>query len=333
MRIQAWGTFIALAITLGVSGCSSQNIKSSQQDDTDELLFGKTKKATVAKNTNSKSRQVAQTNRNQTGRNNTAAYAGVSGSTLGGGVSGMPQMSSNELMMIADRIFKNESGSDPDKLVHWNDGENFASMGLGHFTWYPAGSPARFGNTFPDLLGHLQSNGVPLPVWVQQARYQGAPWRNKAELMHAKQTGQVQELQNLLYQTRLLQAAYIVERARRAMPKLVDAAPGQSRATVGQNLNAIANTPGGWYALVDYVNFKGEGLNTSGGYNGQNWGLLQVLENMQPSQPGQQALNAFADSASHVLERRVRNSPPARNEARWLAGWSNRINTYRYAGV
>lgn len=332
MRIQAWGTFIALAVTLGVSGCSSQTIKSSQQDETDELLFGKAKKSSVAKNTGSKSRQVAQTARNQGGRN-TAAYAGVTGSTLGGGTSGMPQMSSNELMMIADRIFKNESGSDPDKLVHWNDGENFASMGLGHFTWYPAGRQARFGNTFPDLLGHLQSNGVPLPVWVQQARYQGAPWNSKAELMHAKQSGQVQELQNLLYQTRLLQAAYIVERARRAMPKLVDAAPGQSRATVGQNLNAIANTPGGWYALVDYVNFKGEGLNTSGGYNGQNWGLLQVLENMQPSQPGQQALNAFADSASRVLERRVRNSPPARNEARWLAGWSNRINTYRYPGV
>ncbi|OQX03834.1 MAG: hypothetical protein BWK73_38235 [Thiothrix lacustris] len=332
MRIQAWGTFIALAVTLGVSGCSSQTIKSSQQDETDELLFGKAKKSSVAKNTGSKSRQVAQTDRNQGGRN-TAAYAGVTGSTLGGGTSGMPQMSSNELMMIADRIFKNESGSDPDKLVHWNDGENFASMGLGHFTWYPAGRQARFGNTFPDLLGHLQSNGVPLPVWVQQARYQGAPWNSKAELMHAKQSGQVQELQNVLYQTRLLQAAYIVERARRAMPKLVDAAPGQSRATVGQNLNAIANTPGGWYALVDYVNFKGEGLNTSGGYNGQNWGLLQVLENMQPSQPGQQALNAFADSASRVLERRVRNSPPARNEARWLAGWSNRINTYRYPGV
>ena len=332
MRIQAWGTFIALAVTIGVSGCSSQTIKSSQQDETDELLFGATKKTSVAKNTGNKSRQVAQTSR-QNGRNNTAAYAGFTGSTLGGGSSGMPQMSSHELMMIADRIFKNESGSDPDKLVHWNDGENFASMGLGHFTWYPAGRQARFGNTFPDLLGHLQSNGVPLPVWVQQARYQGAPWNSKAELMHAKQSGQVQELQNLLYQTRLLQAAYIVERARRAMPKLVDAAPRQSRATVGQNLNAIANTPGGWYALVDYVNFKGEGLNTSGGYNGQNWGLLQVLENMQPSQPGQQALNAFADSASRVLERRVRNSPPARNEARWLAGWSNRINTYRYPGV
>ncbi|MEB4592211.1 hypothetical protein VSS37_14565 [Candidatus Thiothrix sp. Deng01] len=245
----------------------------------------------------------------------------------------MPQLSLNELHLIADRIFTNESGGDPNKLVHWNEGEDFASMGVGHFTWYPAGRRQSFGNTFPDMLGYLQTNGVQLPIWLQQARYQGAPWRSKAELMRAKQTGQVQDLQNMLYQTRMLQAAYIVERARRAMPQLVSTAPQHSRVRVAQNLNAIANTPGGWYALVDYVNFKGEGLNISGGYKGQNWGLLQVLEEMQPVQPGQQALHSFADAATRVLERRVRNSPPARNEARWLAGWSNRINTYRYPGV
>lgn len=328
MRIQAWGTFIALAVTFGVSGCS-QNIHSAKQDEADEVLFGTNKSSVAKKNTQQKS-YAAQAGSRQVVRNS-PSY--TDNAPRGTGSSPLPQMSASELMMIADRIFKNESGSDPDKLVHWNDGENFASMGLGHFTWYPAGRQARFGNTFPDLLGHLQSNGVPLPVWVQQARYQGAPWRSKAELMHAKQTGQVQELQNLLYQTRLLQAAYIVERARRAMPQLVNSAPAQSRARVAQNLNAIANTPGGWYVLVDYVNFKGEGLNISGGYRGQNWGLLQVLEDMQPSQAGQQSLHLFADAATRVLERRVRNSPPARNEARWLAGWSNRVNTYRYPGV
>lgn len=244
-----------------------------------------------------------------------------------------PMLGISELRLIADKIFQNESGSNYDNLVHWNDGEDFASMGLGHFTWYPAGRSARFGNTFPELLDHLQANGVQLPGWLQQARYQGAPWRSKGELMYAKQTGQVRELQALLYDTRLLQAAYIVERAQRAMPQLVNASPQYLRGQVINNLNAIANTPGGWYVLVDYVNFKGEGLNRNGGYKGQNWGLLQVLEDMQPSQPGHQALNAFADAASRVLERRVRNSPPARNEARWLAGWSNRINTYRHPNV
>ncbi|WGZ95283.1 MAG: hypothetical protein QJT81_04670 [Candidatus Thiothrix putei] len=327
MRIRAWGTLFALAVAIGTSGCS-QTIHTAKEDDSDDLLFGYNKSTVAKKNTKIQKAQGSQGGRKQaaTQRQTYAAVNEVS-------ESGMPRLSSNELLLIADRIFKNESGGDPDKLVHWNDGENFASMGLGHFTWYPAGRAARFGNTFPDLLGHLQSNGVQLPVWVQQARYQGAPWRTKAELMQAKHTGQVRELQDLLYQTRLLQAAYIVERTRRAMPKLVDAAPAYSRARVAQNLNAIANTPGGWYVLVDYVNFKGEGLNTSGGYKGQNWGLLQVLEDMQPSQPGQQSLHLFADAANRVLARRVRNSPPARNEARWLAGWSNRINTYRYPNV
>jgi hypothetical protein len=117
------------------------------------------------------------------------------------------------------------------------------------------------------------------------------------------------------------------------MPQLVNAAPAASRGRVAQNLNAVANTPGGWYALVDYVNFKGEGLHYYGGYKGQNWGLLQVLDEMTPSQPGQVALHEFANAAKRVLQRRVRNSPPARNEARWLAGWSNRIDTYRNPGV
>jgi hypothetical protein len=247
--------------------------------------------------------------------------------------SGMPQLSQQELTRIADKIYRNESGGNYNNLVHWNDGEDFASMGVGHFTWYPAGRQARFGNTFPELLSYLQTNGVELPTWVQQARYQGAPWTNKAQLMNAKQTGQVQELQNILYQTRMLQAAYIVDRARRAMPQLVNAAPAATRARVAQNLNAIANTPGGWYVLVDYVNFKGEGLNPNGGYNGQNWGLMQVLEDMQPSQPGKPALHEFANAATRILERRVRNSPPARNESRWLAGWSSRVETYRNAGA
>lgn len=325
MRSRAWATFCAISIFMGVSGCSQTVHSVKETSEADDLLFGST---SVAKKNKAGASKVAQAGAGRRGQN--AAYAPAAQMAT---PSPMPSLSSSELMLIADRIFRNESGSDPDKLVHWNDGENFASMGLGHFTWYPAGRQARFGNTFPDMLGYLQSNGVQLPGWVQQARYQGAPWRSKAELMHAKQTGQVQELQNLLYQTRLLQAAYIVERARRAMPQLVNAAPTHSRSRVAQNLNAIANTSGGWYVLVDYVNFKGEGLNVNGGYRGQNWGLLQVLEDMQPSAPGPQSLHLFADAASRVLERRVRNSPPARNEARWLAGWSNRINTYRYPGV
>lgn len=315
MRGKLWGVLCSIFVCIALSACSQQAVKDEDGDSSVKSSVSKDKSA----QTNKKKDQEAAKDKI------TFVIPQTSGN--------MPQLSQNELRLIADKIFRNEGGGNYNNLVHWNDGENFASMGVGHFTWYPVGTPPRFGNTFPELLTFMQSNGVQLPTWLHQARYQGAPWRNKTELMYAKQTAQVKELQNLLYQTRVLQAAYIVERARRAMPQLVVAAPTQSRSRVAQNLNAVANTPGGWYALIDYVNFKGEGLNPYGGYKGQNWGLLQVLEEMQPSQPGPQALHAFADAATRVLVRRIRNSPPARNEARWLAGWSNRINTYRYPGV
>ena len=315
MQVRA-GVMVSLVLALGTVGCS-QTTQTVKHDDETGLFSDSKEKPDTKKNVKNTKKTV--TNRPNVNVNRPVRSA--------------PSISAGELRLIADKIFQNEGGGNVNNLVHWNDGEDFASMGVGHFTWYPAGRSARFGNTFPDLLTHLQSNGVQLPVWLQQARYQGAPWNNKAELVYAKQTGQVQELQNLLYQTRMLQAAYIVDRAQRAMPQLVEASPMPLRSRVAQNLNAVANTPGGWYVLVDYVNFKGEGLNRNGGYKGQNWGLLQVLEDMNPSAPGQQALHEFANAATRVLERRVRNSPPARNEARWLAGWSNRINTYRYPGV
>ena len=242
-----------------------------------------------------------------------------------------PTRSRQELTMIGDKIFKNEAGGIKSKLVHWNVGENFAAMGIGHFTWYPSGPRRhRFGNTFPGLLGYLEKNGEVLPAWLQHAKRNGAPWNSRTALMRAKGSRQVNELEDLLYRTRHLQAEYIIKRAQRAMPKLVKKTPSRLRTHVADNLNAVANTPGGWYALVDYVNFKGEGLNRHGGYKGQNWGLLQVLENMHPSRPGSQALSNFSSSALAILTRRVRNSPKRRNEARWLRGWTKRVNTYRY---
>ncbi len=234
-----------------------------------------------------------------------------------------------ELYSIGDKIFQNESGGRIDQLVHWNKREDFASMGIGHFTWYPAGRRARFGNTFPGLLDYMVKNGVKLPAWVQRARFEGAPWRTRGQLMRAKSDPKVQQFAQLLYDTRHIQAQYIMERAMRAMPRLVKKTPSHLREHVANNLNAVANTPGGRYVLIDYVNFKGEGLNRHGGYKGHNWGLLQVLEEMEPAPVGQQALHHFADAAMRVLERRVRNSNPARNERKWLAGWRNRTNTYR----
>ena len=240
-----------------------------------------------------------------------------------------PTVDNSELYAIGDRIFQNETGGKVDLLVHWNHREDFAAMGIGHFTWYPACRRARFGNTFPGMLDYLQKNGVKLPHWVQRARFEGAPWRTRAELMRVKNTPEIRQFAQLLYNTRHLQAKYIMDRAMRAMPRLVKKTPSHLRGHVAKNLNDVANSHGGRYVLVDYVNFKGEGLNRNGGYKGHNWGLLQVLEEMRPTNVGSQALNEFANAAMRVLERRVRNSKPSRNEKKWLPGWRNRTNTYR----
>ena len=110
--------------------------------------------------------------------------------------------------------------------------------------------------------------------------------------------------------------------------KMLAEAAAPNRVRVQQQFERVANSPKGCYALVDYVNFKGEGVLATERYAGQGWGLLQVLEGMSQESSGPEAVKNFAESAKKVLTTRVRNSPPARNESRWLPGWINRINTY-----
>lgn len=313
------------AITLfGLSGCSQQQAKNpANSEASSKSYFVQSAKKPMVKQ-KVVFRQPAKPAYRQPAASQQVQRPGVSAAKPA-----HRQSDISEMYGIGDKIFQNEAGGRIDQLVHWNHREDFAAMGIGHFTWYPAGRRQRFGNTFPGLLDYLQQNGVRLPAWVQRARFEGAPWRTREHLMRAKNTPEVKQFAQLLYNTRHLQAKYIMDRAMRAMPKLVNTTPPHLRRLVANNLNAVANSRGGRYVLVDYVNFKGEGLSRNGGYKGQNWGLLQVLEDMNPAPPGPQALNNFADSAMRILERRVRNSNPARNERKWLPGWRNRTNTYR----
>ena len=95
-----------------------------------------------------------------------------------------------------------------------------------------------------------------------------------------------------------------------------------------ERFHRLANRGQGCYALIDYVNFKGEGVLPTERYAGRGWGLLQVLEGMG-GETGASPLGEFADSAERVLRERVKNAPPARHEERWLPGWLRRVDTYR----
>lgn len=234
-----------------------------------------------------------------------------------------------DLNWIADKVYKNETSGSPMLLVVWNDREEFASLGIGHFIWYPAGHRGPYTETFPGLLDYTKAQGVPVPQWLASRPTRTAPWPNKAAFERAKNDPEMQQLRNFLQQTMNIQANYMADRLTRALPLMLNQVAAQDRDRVLRNYQAVEKSPRGLYPLLDYVNFKGEGTSPSERYNGQGWGLLQVLAAMQPVEAGPQALDAFASAAEEVLLRRIANAPPERGEAKWLAGWRNRLGTYR----
>jgi hypothetical protein len=223
---------------------------------------------------------------------------------------------------IGRRLWQNESGSTIAGLTAWNLGEDFASLGIGHFIWYPADKRGPFEESFPSLLQYLVANGAAVPAWMRQAG--ACPWSDRMQFLADQQSPRMKELRKLLVETIGFQAKFAAMRLERALPKMLEAVPGEERAKIRENFYRVAGEPGGLYALVDYVNFKGEGTLASERYRGKGWGLLQVLEEMGKGP----AKSEFSRAADKVLTRRVANSPVERNENRWLPGWRNRIRTY-----
>ena len=136
-------------------------------------------------------------------------------------------------------------------------------------------------------------------------------------------------LRTFLKNTIPLQIRFMIQRLRFALPEIVAASNTELRDSIRQKIDLIIAQPAGIYALTDYVNFKGEGLLASERYNGQGWGLLQVLQEMKMPGKNENPLADFASAAVVVLSKRVQNAPAERNEARWLSGWRKRISTYR----
>ena len=77
-----------------------------------------------------------------------------------------------------------------------------------------------------------------------------------------------------------LQAQFLVQRLRNALPEMLAARRPANGDRAGSNSSRVASTARGCYALVDYVNFKGEGVLATRALSGHGWGLLQVLEGM-----------------------------------------------------
>jgi hypothetical protein len=237
-------------------------------------------------------------------------------------------ISHSDALKIGKKVWQNECAGTIPGLTSWNQGEDFASLGIGHFIWYPKGRQGPFEESFPKLISFISKRGAKLPtLLLGVGRGLPCPWNSRAEFLKAQNTVEMNQLRRFLVDTIDLQAEFLVARLEASLPKMLAEAAPADRTNVQQQFERLTKTPQGCYALIDYVNFKGEGVLRTERYQGQGWGLLQVLEAMRNNSDSD-APDEFARAAKAVLTRRVQNAPPDRHESRWLTGWLQRVNSY-----
>ena len=243
------------------------------------------------------------------------------------------KLTQKQANFIAKKVWKNEGAGKDKYLIWWNKGEDFASLGIGHFIWFPKDHTERFREVFPMVLMFMQKRGVALPQGLTPKS--DFPWQTKEAFLWAKKSksNAYIKLFNFLKKTQDYQAMFMAQRVSNALPQMLNSIDDNKRKTIiKRRFNAMLHTKDGTiderglYILLDYTNFKGEGTLKSERYHGQGWGLLQVLEHLDESNPNK--YKAFSDAAKAMLSRRIKNSPPSRGEERWRKGWNIRLDTY-----
>jgi len=236
-------------------------------------------------------------------------------------------LSHADVLRIGKKVWQNECNGTIAGLTSWNKGEDFASLGIGHFIWYPKGQRGPFEESFPKLVSFISKRGAKLPTLLLGAGEKPCPWNSRTEFLRAQQSTEMNQLRRFLADTIDLQAEFLMARLEGALSKMLPEATPSDRANIQEQFERLTKTSQGCYALIDYVNFKGEGVLHTERYQGQGWGLLQVLEAMHGSSDTG-AVDEFTRAARAVLTRRVQNSPAERHESRWLSGWIRRVNSY-----
>lgn len=228
---------------------------------------------------------------------------------------------------IGERIYQNETGGKREHLTFWSEAEEFPSFGLGHFIWLPVGLDLPFEATFPQMVQFVAQTN-PAPDWVRQPH---PPWQTKAAFDQAWHSTELADLRDWLEDTKAQQIQFIVQRFNQRAPSLTAGLQAEEADVIQQKFARLMGSRLGQYALIDYVNFKGWGSNPLERYQGEGWGLLQVLQTMPESYEmlnDQALLSAFSQAAKTVLARRIELAPLARNEQRWMAGWARRVEGY-----
>jgi hypothetical protein len=235
---------------------------------------------------------------------------------------------------IGQKIWLNETGGKVEAITSWNANEEFASLGIGHFIWFPVGKWLPFEESFPSLLEFMRQRGARLPAWLDKPQIPANPWTSRADFKKNFNSPEMRELRQFLLNTVAEQTQFLVARAQGAMGKILRITPdGAERAHIMAQFSRIARASKDLYPPIDYINFKGEGTNPNEAApdketgQRQGWGFKQVLLKMNGSTDDPKAVLAeFADAAQAVLQQRVRNIPTNRV---FEVGWLRRVDSYR----
>ena len=235
---------------------------------------------------------------------------------------------------IGQKIWLNETGGKIDAITSWSANEDFASLGIGHFIWFPVGKWLPYEESFPALLEFMRKKNVRLPAWLDQTQIPANPWTSRAEFRKNANSPQMKELRQFLLATVAEQTQFMMARAQGAMEKILKTTPdGTEREHIVIQFTRVVRASENFYPLIDYINFKGEGTNPNEAAMNretgrrQGWGLKQVLLRMNGVTGDPKAVRAeFAQAAQFVLQQRVRNLPSNRV---FEVGWLRRIATYR----
>lgn len=235
---------------------------------------------------------------------------------------------------IGQKIWLNETGGRSEAITSWNANEEFASLGIGHFIWFPVGKWLPYEESFPALLEFMRKKNVRLPAWLDQTQIPANPWTSRAEFKRNANSPRMKELRQLMLDTVAEQTQFMVTRAQGAMEKILKTTPdGAEREHIVVQFTRVVRASEDFYPLIDYINFKGEGTNPNEAAMNretgrrQGWGLKQVLLSMNGVTGDPKAVRAeFADAAQFVLQQRVRNLPSNRV---FETGWLRRVATYR----
>lgn len=241
-------------------------------------------------------------------------------------------LSADDAAWIGEKIWFNECKKSVEDLTYWKEHEAWASVGIGHWIWHPAGANSIYQETIQELFAFMAAQGKPLPKEFGTKLPVACPWRTREQFIRALNTPKMIALRSYLHETIPLQTTFIIKRLEEALKKVTAAAQSyREKRALTQKLQRLLAQRQGIYALIDYLNFKGEGLG-SGNYSGHKWGLLQVLQTMRvPSKKN--AVSHFVGAAKKILQARIDHCPPERKKAEegWREGWFKRLDSYTQA--